>query len=52
MDRIDTLRIFARAVETSSFSRTARIEGMGQSTVSKHLAGLEARLPPLALRGT
>jgi hypothetical protein len=35
MDRLDGMRLFARVVETGSFSEGARQEGVGQSTVSK-----------------
>jgi hypothetical protein len=35
MDRLDGVRLFARVVETGSFSEGARQEGVGQSTVSK-----------------
>lgn len=52
MDRIDSLRFFVRVVETNNFSRAARMEGVGQSTISKHIAGLEARLGTQLLRRT
>jgi hypothetical protein len=35
MDRLDGMRLFARVVETGSFSEGARQEGVGQSTVCK-----------------
>ena len=35
MDRLDGMRLFARVVETGSFSEGARQEGIGQATVSK-----------------
>lgn len=41
MDRIDQLRVFVRLVERGSFSAVADELGVGQSTVSKWLAGLE-----------
>ncbi|XAZ21248.1 LysR substrate-binding domain-containing protein (plasmid) [Sinorhizobium sp. B11] len=52
MDRIDIMRLFVRVVESESFSRAARAEGVGQPTVSKHIAGLEARLGAQLLRRT
>lgn len=52
MDRIDGLRIFVRVVETTSFSRAARLEGVGQSTVSKHVAAIEKRHGAQLLRRT
>lgn len=44
MDRIDKLRLFVRVVEMGSFSTAAKAEGVGQPTVSKEIASLEARL--------
>lgn len=38
------MRIFARLVQTGSFSAVARELGIGQSTVSKRLASLETKL--------
>ena len=35
MDRLDGMRLFARVVETESFSEGARQESIGQATVSK-----------------
>ena len=43
MDRHDELRLFIRAAELGSFSRVALELGVRQSTVSKIIAGLEAR---------
>lgn len=42
MDRIDCLRAFVRAVETGSFSATARELAIGQPAVSKRIATLES----------
>ncbi|GGE02325.1 LysR family transcriptional regulator [Aureimonas endophytica] len=44
MDRFETLRVFVRVVESGSFSKAARDLGIGQPTVSKTVAALEARL--------
>jgi DNA-binding transcriptional LysR family regulator len=43
-DRITALRVFARAAQTGSFSRTARELGLSQPSVSRILAGLEREL--------
>ena len=52
MDRLDTIRLFVRVVETSSFSKAARLEGVVQSTASKQVAALEKRLGTQLLRRT
>lgn len=44
------LRLFVRVVSTASFSKAAKAEGVGQSTVSKQVAALEARLGSPLLR--
>jgi DNA-binding transcriptional LysR family regulator len=44
MDRLNAMELFVRVVETGSFSAVAREMDMTQPTVSKQLAGLEARL--------
>lgn len=44
MDRIDLFRIFARVVETASFTRAADRLGMPRSSVSAAIQELEARL--------
>lgn len=44
MDKLDTIRTFVRVVETSSFSKAAKAQGVVQSTVSKQIAALESRL--------
>lgn len=44
MDRLTAMELFVRVVETGSFSAVAREMDMTQPTVSKQLAGLEARL--------
>lgn len=50
MDRIDVLRLFARVVETGSFSAAAKAQGIGQPAASKQIAALEARLGAQLLR--
>lgn len=52
MDRFSALRLFKRVVETASFSQAAKSEGVRQSTVSKQVAALEARLGNQLLRRT
>jgi LysR family transcriptional regulator for bpeEF and oprC len=52
MDRLDEMRLFIRVVETASFSKVAKAEGILQSTVSKRIATLEARLGAQLLRRT
>jgi LysR family transcriptional regulator, regulator for bpeEF and oprC len=52
MDRLDTLRLFVRVIETGSFSKAARAEGVGQPTVSKQIAALEERLRTQLLNRT
>lgn len=52
MDRLDTIRLFVRVVETASFSRAAKLEGVVQSTASKQVAALEKRLGTQLLRRT
>lgn len=52
MDRLDVMKLFVRVVETASFSKAARAEGVAQPTVSKHIAGLETRLGTQLLRRT
>ncbi|MEQ5775555.1 LysR family transcriptional regulator [Thalassospira sp. NFXS8] len=44
MDKLDAMRMFVRVVESGSFSQAARDLNISQSTVSKQLAALEARL--------
>jgi DNA-binding transcriptional LysR family regulator len=44
MDRLDVMALFARVVETGSFSRAAEECGIGQPTASKQVAALERRL--------
>jgi DNA-binding transcriptional LysR family regulator len=44
MDRIEVLRAYVRLVERGSFTAVAEELGIGQSTVSKWLAGLEEEL--------
>lgn len=44
MDRLDTMALFARVVETGSFSRAAEGLALTQPTASKRIAALERRL--------
>ena len=44
MDRLTGIHIFARAVETGSFSKAARDLNLTQPTVTKHVASLERKL--------
>jgi DNA-binding transcriptional LysR family regulator len=44
MDRLEGIKIFARVVESGSFSAVARELGTGQPAVSKQVAALEERL--------
>ncbi|MDA7414770.1 LysR family transcriptional regulator [Xenophilus arseniciresistens] len=44
MDRLQAMEVFARVVETGSFSRAARDLGTTQPTVTKQVAATEARL--------
>lgn len=41
-DRIEAYAAFSKMMELGSFSAAGRALGIGQSTVSKHIAGLEA----------
>jgi DNA-binding transcriptional LysR family regulator len=52
MDRFDLFRIFARVVETSSFTRAAATLGIPRSTVSTSIGVLEARLGARLLNRT
>lgn len=52
MDRLDTMRLFLRVAEAGSFSKAARLMGIAQSTVSKQIALLEARLGAQLVRRT
>ena len=44
MEQITAMRFFTRVVQTGSFSAVARELGVSQSSVSKNLAALEAKL--------
>lgn len=44
MDRLHLMHVFARSVETGSFSAVAREQGIGQPNVSRHIATLEQYL--------
>ena len=44
MDRIDLFRIFARVVETASFTRAATTLKISRSTISTAIQELEARV--------
>lgn len=50
MDHLDTIRLFVRVVETGNFSRAGKAEGVAQSTVSKRVSSLEARLAAQLIR--
>src|SRR5579875_3047931 len=52
MDRFTSLLLFTRIVESGSFSAAARDAKLSQSTVSKQLAELEARLGAQLLQRT
>src|SRR5215467_1013559 len=52
MDRLDQMRLFIRVVETASFSKAGKAEGVTQSTVSKQVSSLEAMLGAQLLRRT
>lgn len=52
MDRIDLFRIFARVVETASFTRAADSLGLPRSTVSAAVQELEGRLGTRLLHRT
>lgn len=52
MDRLDVMRLFVQVAETASFSKAAKANGLGQPTVSKHIAGLEKRLGAQLIRRT
>src|SRR5579859_6370671 len=52
MDRLESIRMFVRVVESGSFSAVARDAGIGQPAVSKQVAALEARLGAQLLRRT
>ena len=44
MDHLDRMRLFNRVVETGSFTDAGKAAGVAQSTVSKEISALEARL--------
>ncbi|MGI9319644.1 MAG: LysR family transcriptional regulator, partial [bacterium] len=44
MDQFEATRVFARVVQTGSFSAAARSEGTTQSAVSKKIQSLETHL--------
>ena len=44
MDQLTSMRLFARVVQTGSFTTVARETSISQSSVSKSLAALEAKL--------
>lgn len=52
MDRFDAMRMFVRVVQSGSFSAVAREAGVGQPSVSKQIAQLEAHLGAQLLRRT
>lgn len=52
MDRLKSMRLFARIVELGSFSGVARETGLAQPTISKLVAALENRLGTRLLNRT
>lgn len=52
MDKFAAMQLLVRVADTGSFSRAARGSGVAQSTVSKQIAALEARLGAQLLRRT
>ncbi len=44
MDRLTSMQLFIRLVDTGSFSRTAADMKLSQPTVTKHIAAIESRL--------
>ncbi|QWT22191.1 LysR family transcriptional regulator [Bacillus sp. NP157] len=52
MDKLGVMELFIRVADTGSFSRAAAALGVSQSTVSKQVAALEARLGAQLLRRT
>ena len=52
MDRLDSMRVFARIVEQKSFSAAARDLGLPASTVTDAVKQLEARLGVRLLQRT
>ena len=52
MDKLAAMNLFVRVVETGSFSRAAADMRLTQPTVSKQVAGLEARLKTRLLNRT
>src|SRR5271167_3449067 len=52
MDRIEVMRMFIRVADSGNFSKVARATGVSQPTVSKLVAGLEAKLGAQLLRRT
>ena len=44
LDQLTGIKVFARAVETGSFSKAARDLSLTQPTVTKHVASLERKL--------
>jgi DNA-binding transcriptional LysR family regulator len=52
MDRVTTLSVFAKVVESSSFAAAARHFGLSPAMVSKHILSLEERLGARLLNRT
>lgn len=52
MDKFTAMQLLVRVADTGSFSQAARGGGVAQSTVSKQIAALEARLGAQLLRRT
>jgi LysR family transcriptional regulator, regulator for bpeEF and oprC len=52
MDRLEAMQLFVRVADSGSFSKAALSSGVSQSTVSKQIAAIEARLGVQLLRRT
>lgn len=52
MDRLSTLQLLTRVIELGSFTRAGQELGLGQPSVSKQIAALEARLGTRLLERT
>lgn len=52
MDRLEAMQLFVRVADFGSFSKAALATGVSQSTVSKQIAQMEARLGAQLLRRT
>ncbi|MFD2251331.1 LysR family transcriptional regulator [Pseudochelatococcus lubricantis] len=52
LDRLTGMSVFAKVVASGSFTAAARLSGMSQTMVTKHVAALEARLGTKLLHRT